>query len=250
MRRFALMILACAFAGLAARAQAGAEEWKSDAETCSGLYGALEERKASMAQINAAVAKSNLASIDWAARKAGLQAKLQEQIKPKLYQDNFNMMVLKDTIDGTTEGMATVLDLSQRCDAAFGFKPSFAFAPKPAPTPAPPPAPKPAAPAPAPAKVSDLDCAVRYLTLAAGLQANSIDQQGYMGRANAAGGRQAAANPSVTPAVLAGQIEIQAKARGEKILAKQATLQSLITDIRACDAQYGYPLTPYPPQPK
>jgi hypothetical protein len=71
MRRFALTILACALAGLAARAHAR-DEWKNDADTCSGLYGALEERQASIAQINGAVAKSNLTSIDWAARKAGL----------------------------------------------------------------------------------------------------------------------------------------------------------------------------------
>ena len=67
-------------------------------------------------------------------------------------------------------------------------------------------------------------------------------------RANNAGARHAQANPAVKPDQLKAAIEAQAKARGQRILARQSSLYELFTDIRACDAQYGYPLTPIPPQ--
>ena len=100
----------------------------------------------------------------------------------------------------------------------------------------------------APTPASDMDCAVRYLTLAAGAGANPQVQQTFMTRAVDAGQRHAKANPSLDQQELQTAIQTQAQARSQKIGADRAALMDLFIDIRLCDFNYGYPLTPFPPQ--
>jgi hypothetical protein len=98
-------------------------------------------------------------------------------------------------------------------------------------------------------KASDMECAARYLTLAAGSAASPQVQQTFMDRARAAGDRHATANPTLDRDQLAAAIQDQARSRSAKIVSR-SDLTDLFIDIRLCDSVYGYPLTPFPPQPK
>jgi len=93
-----------------------------------------------------------------------------------------------------------------------------------------------------------MDCAVRYLTLAAGAGANPQVQQTFMSRAVDAGQRHAKANPSLDQQALQTTIQTLAQARGQKIGSDRSALIDLFIDIRLCDSKYGYPLTPFPPR--
>jgi hypothetical protein len=95
---------------------------------------------------------------------------------------------------------------------------------------------------------SDMDCAVRYLVLAAAPGAPPEIQQTFMGRAVDAGQRHAKTDPSLRQQDLENAIRNQAQARAQKIGNDRSALMDLFIDIRLCDAKYGYPLTPFPPQ--
>ncbi len=123
MRRIAaLPILAVLFAGPALAQDA----WKTDKSTCIGVYGALARQKNDLAAWAPVLGKSNLLAIDWAARKQQLLGDSAIfAAASKAYEDNFEMMMLRDRVDGVASGTAAVLGLSQRCDEAFKITPSF-----------------------------------------------------------------------------------------------------------------------------
>jgi hypothetical protein len=99
-----------------------------------------------------------------------------------------------------------------------------------------------------PTPASDMDCAVRYLSLSAIAGANPEVQQTFMGRAVDAGQRHAKTDPSLSQQDLEAAIRTQAQARAQKIGGDRSALMDLFIDIRLCDAKYGYALTPFPPK--
>jgi hypothetical protein len=119
-----LPVLALLLAAIAA--PVAADDWKTDVSTCAGAYGALADQAGEMAAWAPLLGRSNLARIDWAARKARLlDGSPVYEAASGPYERNFKMMVLADRIDGTAKGAATVLELSQACDKAFKLSPSF-----------------------------------------------------------------------------------------------------------------------------
>lgn len=72
------------------------------------------------------LAKTNFVTIDWAGRKKKvIDGSPVYEAASGPYENNFEMMILRDRIDGGAKGTATVLELSQKCDAALGYSPTF-----------------------------------------------------------------------------------------------------------------------------
>lgn len=113
---------------LLAPAPALADGFQADAPTCAGVYGVLAEQKQAMANWAPALARSNLVAIDWAARRRKvLGDSVIYEAASGPYQTAFGMRLTADRINGTAKDTAQVLELSQACDKAFGFTPSFAI---------------------------------------------------------------------------------------------------------------------------
>jgi len=122
------LAVAALFAALFASPAAAQDPWKVDKSSCIGAYGALARQKDQLVAWAPALGKTNFVSIDWAARKAQLLGGSSiYEAASKPYEDNYEMMMLRDRIDGGAKGAATVLELSQRCDEAFKFSPTFAM---------------------------------------------------------------------------------------------------------------------------
>ncbi|WGM41046.1 hypothetical protein [Caulobacter sp. NIBR1757] len=109
-----------------------AEEWQATKVACAGAYGALAE------EVPAHVAwgpnfgnGTNLTTIDWAARRQSL-LKANPGIAREAgdYEENFRQMLRMDRIDNVARGTGVVIELSMRCDQAFGNSPSFVIPPK------------------------------------------------------------------------------------------------------------------------
>lgn len=119
-----------AILGLAAAlfaAPAFAQDWKADKVTCVGAYGALaQEVPAHVAWEPKFGQGTNLTTIDWAARRQKLLSANREiEREAGDYEDNFRQMLRKDRIDDVAKGTGVVIELSMRCDQAFGNTPSF-----------------------------------------------------------------------------------------------------------------------------
>ncbi len=121
--------------GLAASllaAQAFAEDWPADKVTCVGAYGALAQEAAALSLWRPKIAEgTNFATIDWAARRVKLLGGSPVmEASGKSYEDNFRQMLRRDRIDNVSQNTGVVIDLSMRCDKAFGYSPSFVIPPK------------------------------------------------------------------------------------------------------------------------
>ncbi len=116
--------------GLAAAllaAPAFAEEWPADKVTCVGAYGALAQEVTAHVAWEPNFGKgTNLTTIDWAARRLKLlNGSPVIEAGAKAYEDNFRQMLRKDRIDDVAKNTGVVIELSMRCDQAFGNSPSF-----------------------------------------------------------------------------------------------------------------------------
>lgn len=242
---------------LMATQAAAADDWKTDGPTCKGAYDAIAKQKESLLILSpAAKATPNFEKIDFAAR--AVSPELTRSIRPyevdmwTLYSQNFEMIILKGSIDGAPKYIYEVLGVAARCDVAFGLKP--VLGPVGPPPPAPPPPPKPAPPKPAPPKaaplpalpaMTDKSCAVAYLALSYGNQANPPLATALLQRADAAGARYLAANPKTVRETFGREVSLAAEARVRAIMIdKTASPEPLFAEMRACDGRYGLP----PPQ--
>lgn len=250
MRNTVGLLALCGALMVGAQAQAADDEWKSDEPTCSGVYGALADRKDSLTTAFPAIAASNIGQIDYTARKTRLMTRVEAWAVTSvdLYQQAFTMRMLEDVINGGAKGTSMVPELSQRCDAAHGFTPAFAL--KPAPAPVPKPAPPPPAPRVAPpvaSTLTDQQCAIAYYALAMGIPEDPKGQQAMLQRANGAGGEHVRNTKATDRAAVAKDIEAKAQARVKQIIATKTGLEALFADVRRCDVKYGLDMTPMPP---
>lgn len=110
----------------AARAQ---ETFNTDAPTCGGVYAAIGDTRGRLTETFTPLARTNLNEIDWAARHAKLAEGADDALRAGqlAFGTNFKVMLTSDIIDHTSKSIGTVLNLSQRCDTANGFTPSFAL---------------------------------------------------------------------------------------------------------------------------
>jgi hypothetical protein len=238
------VLVALAFVGFGTSTMA--QEWQADGTTCTGAYDALHQRKADLLLMSADARNAvNLDKIDFDSRAS--DPKLMADVPDyqqgdwEMYSQNFVMMLLKGSIDSDPKPIRTVLDVAARCDAKFGFKPALSLAVVAAPKP-PPLAPK--AP-PALPVVNDKICAVSYLALSYGNQANPVLAQALLQRADGAGGRHLAANPGTNQQAFVGETQAAANARVKAILIdKKAPVEPLFAEVMACDARYGLPPPP------
>lgn len=108
-------------------APAVAQEWEATKVNCVGAYGALAQEVPSHVAWEPKFGQgTNLTTIDWAARRVKLLAGgVGIQAEAKLVEDNFRQMLRKDRIDDVAKGTGVVIELSMRCDQAFGYSPSF-----------------------------------------------------------------------------------------------------------------------------
>lgn len=123
-----LLLTAVGLTVLAAAPAQAADRWQADTQTCIGVYGALADQAQPLADWSAALKRSNLTQIDWAARKATLVANDEYDIyaaAAEPYETGFKMGFLRDRIVGTAKNTSDALELSQACDKANGFSPSL-----------------------------------------------------------------------------------------------------------------------------
>jgi|GEM_PF-3664988 len=238
---------------LMASQAAAADDWKTDGPTCKGAYDAIAKQKESLLILSpAAKATPNFEKIDFAAR--AVSPELTRSISPyevdmwTLYSQNFEMIILKGSIDGAPKYIYEVLGVAARCDVAFGLKPVLGPVgpPPPPPPPAPPPPPKPAppkaAPPPALPVMNDKSCAVAYLALSYGNQANPPLATALFQRADGALLKFLGANPKLDGPTVGKEIQAAAAARVTAIMIdKKAPAEPLFAELRACDARYGLP---------
>ncbi|MDO9334808.1 MAG: hypothetical protein Q7T61_00265 [Caulobacter sp.] len=130
--RTAAPIAALGLAASLLAAPAFAQDWAADKVTCVGAYGALaQEVPAHVAWEPKFGQGTNLTTIDWASRRTKLLAGgVATEAAAKVYEDNFRQMLRKDRIDDVAKGTGVVIELSMRCDTAFGYAPSFVIPPK------------------------------------------------------------------------------------------------------------------------
>lgn len=123
-----LLVAAALLAGMTAAPARAADRWEANTQTCIGLYGALADQAQPLADWAPVLKRSNLTQIDWAARKAALLKKDDDGFYAAMadpYETNFKMGFLRDRIDSTAADTSAALELSQACDKANGFSPSF-----------------------------------------------------------------------------------------------------------------------------
>lgn len=254
MVRLGLGVVVLLLAGSPALA---AEDWKSDGPTCQGVYDALHKQKSSLMTLSAeARATPNFDKIDFDARASAPEVDKAvadyQSSDWEVYSQNFEMMLLKGSIDSDPKPILEVLRLAARCDTAFGLKPplgpvpSMAAPVKPPPPKAPPPVakapPPPAAKAPV---VDDKSCAVAYLALSYGNQGNPPLAGVFFQRADGALLRYAGTNPKLDRLAIGKEVQAAAETRVKAILIdKTAPAEPLFAEMRACDGRYGLP----PPQ--
>lgn len=113
-------------------APAVAQEWEATKVNCVGAYGALAHETASHVTWRPQFGQgTNLTTIDWAARRVKLLAGgVATEAAAKVAEDNFRQMLRKDRIDDFAQGTGVVIELTMRCDKAFGYSPSFVIPPK------------------------------------------------------------------------------------------------------------------------
>lgn len=118
-------------AGLIA-APAVAQEWEATKVNCVGAYGALAQEVPSHVAWEPKFGQgTNLTTIDWGARRVKLLAGgVATEAAAKVVEDNFRQMLRKDRIDDVARGTGVVIELTMRCDRAFGYSPSFVIPPK------------------------------------------------------------------------------------------------------------------------
>lgn len=129
--RLLLFSLAVALSPLGGVAMA-AEPIPADVPQCLGAYGALADQAQAMSAWSSALGRSNLAKIDWAARKANLlevedQGSGIYEASSGIYVRAYAMRLAADRINGTAADTAAILELSVRCDQANHYSPSFAI---------------------------------------------------------------------------------------------------------------------------
>lgn len=129
--RLVLFSLTIALSSLGGAAMA-AEPIPAEVSPCLGAYGALADQAQALSVWSSLLGRSNLKTIDWAARRAKLlkadsdSADLYEATSGP-YLEVFKMRMAADRINGTAADTSAILELSVRCDQAFHYSPSFAI---------------------------------------------------------------------------------------------------------------------------
>jgi hypothetical protein len=104
------------------------EDFKTDAPTCAGVYGALADTRGRMAETWTIFKQSNLMEIDYAGRRdaqikaGGPDAKFGYVA----YETNFKVMLVGAIIDKKGGPIGEVLKVAARCDFANNTMPTFA----------------------------------------------------------------------------------------------------------------------------
>ena len=126
------LVPALAIAASQLAAPASAQVWEASKVNCVGAYGALaHEAPAQVAWRAGFGAGTNLLTIDWAGRRTRLLAGgVATEAAAKVVEDNFRQMLRKDRIDDVAQGTGVVIELTMRCDQAFGYSPSFVIPPR------------------------------------------------------------------------------------------------------------------------
>lgn len=100
-------------------------DWETDADTCSGAYGAMPE------VIDSVRGYGNVGSINYATRLSRVQAQRANRGGAldmySLYQSNFVLIALGGFIDNRPSQVAEYLTVVANCDRAFGFNPVTRF---------------------------------------------------------------------------------------------------------------------------
>lgn len=108
-------------------APASAQIWEVSKANCAGAYGALaHEAQAQVAWRPGFGNGTNLLTINWADRRTRLLAGAgATEATARIVENNFRQMLRMDRIDDVAKGTGVVIELSMRCDQAFGYSPSF-----------------------------------------------------------------------------------------------------------------------------
>jgi hypothetical protein len=112
-------------AGLAAPTSAA--DWAADKTNCVGAYGAIAKEVASHVAWRPQLGEgTNFTTINWADRRLKLlNGGVATEAAAQVVEDNFRQMLRKDRIDDFSSSTGVVIELTMRCDKAFGYSPSF-----------------------------------------------------------------------------------------------------------------------------
>jgi len=129
------MLLAGLVAGLSVAAGAAlaadpikSDDFKTDAATCAGAYGALADTRQRMADTWPIFKQSNIFEIDYPGRRDKLMAGAGPDVKigQAAYETQFKVALVGSIIDKNGRQLGEVLKVAARCDYANNTMPTFA----------------------------------------------------------------------------------------------------------------------------
>lgn len=107
--------------------QIKSEDFKTDAATCAGAYGALADTRQRMADTWPIFKQSNIFEIDYPGRRDKLMAGAGPDLKigQAAYETQFKTALVGSIIDRNGRQLGEVLKVAARCDYANNTMPTF-----------------------------------------------------------------------------------------------------------------------------